>query len=110
MARPTLPLAVWKDSSVAPQANSVLSKRNWRSSLSSVLRIMPLLQSIQVLPSLFTVVFSFFLSIISSPSGDELDRPFGAALRILPQNKKTRPNATWSVHMMRYPKPDKNNK
>jgi hypothetical protein len=75
IARPTLPLLVWKDSSVAPQANSILSKRNWRRSLSSVLPMTPLLHSIQVLPSLFTVVFPFFLSMISPPAGDEYGPP-----------------------------------
>jgi hypothetical protein len=105
MALPMLPLAVWKDSSVAPQANSILSKRNWRSSLSSVLLMTPLLHSIQVLPSLFTVAFSFFLLINKTLFWDKLGPPAPErpdAFEITGQKK--RPDTTWSVHMMRYPK------
>jgi hypothetical protein len=36
--------------------------------------------------------------------GKNMGRPFGAARRFYSSNKKTRPDATWSVHMMRYPK------
>lgn len=54
IARPTLPLAVWYVSRIAPQEKLMRSKRNCRCSRSSTLLMLPQPHSIQLLPSLFT--------------------------------------------------------